>query len=61
MTRSVFAAQQFGVVKESLERGEGSEGGVVDCVEANVEAGHVEVAGGVVRQVQGGGEEDEVD
>ena len=61
MAGSVFTGEQFGVIKESMERGPPGQGGVVDGVEVDVQPGHGEVAGGVVRQVQGGGEQDQVD
>ena len=61
MARPVFTGEQFGVVKETIEWGAPGQGGVVDGVEVDVQLGHGELAGGVVRQVQGGGEEHQVD
>ena len=61
MAGSVFTGEQFGVIKESMQRRPPGQGGVVDGVEVDVQVGHGEVTGGVVRQVQGGGEEHQVD
>ena len=52
MARPVLTAQQLGAVEESLERSAGGEGGVVHGEEVDVQAGHEEVAGGVVGEVQ---------
>ena len=61
MSRSVLAAKELGAIEEALERSPCGEGGVVDREEVDVEAGHEEVAGGVVGEVELGGEEDQVD
>ena len=61
MARPVFTGEQFGIIKESIERRPPGQGGVVHGEEVHVQVGHGQVAGGVVGEVQGGGEEDKVD
>ena len=61
MAWSVLAGEKFRVIEESVERCPPRQGGVVDGVEVDVQHGHGELAGGVVGQVQAGGEEDQVD
>ena len=61
VARSVFTGEQFWVIKEAIEGGPPGQGGVVDGVEVDVQHGHGELAGGVVSQVQGGGEKHQVD
>ena len=61
MAGPVFTGEQFWVVKETIEWRASGQGGVVDGVEVDVQLGHGELAGGVVSQVQGGGQEDQVD
>ena len=61
MSRPVLATQELGAVEEPLERSPCSEGCVVDGEEVDVKAGHEEVAGGVVGEVELGREEDQVD
>ena len=57
----VFTGEQLGIIKEPMEWGPLGQGGVVHGEEVDVQVGHGEVAGGVVGEVQGGGEEDKVD
>ena len=57
----VFTREQLGVVEESMEWGPPGQGGVVHGEEVDVQVGHGEVAGGVVSEVQAGGEENQVD
>ena len=57
----VFAGEQLGIIKEPMEWGPPGQGGVVHGEEVDVQVGHGQVAGGVVGEVQGGGEEDKVD
>ena len=58
---SVFTGEQFGIIKEPVQRGLPGQRGIVHGEEVDVQVGHGEVAGGVVGEVQGGGEEDKVD
>ena len=61
MSGPVFTGEPLGISEESMEWGPPGQGGVVHGEEVDVQVGHGEVAGGVVSEVQAGGEEDKVD